>query len=632
MFGCTLWLRDHRIAKEKGSTDRSKENTKKNGKYANVVRARDLKDKYGLDREGLVLFAMLVGGDYDVKGLPQCGPSLAMQAVKQGLGQRLVACRDQRECDLWTVELAMFLEKSARGRSINIPLGFPGFKTLQKYCKPKVTSDEDLLNKSRLNLDYVHPIEELKLLKLTSERFNIWGRLYMNWVGPVLLTRSLTTRDPSLPLGLVHDIKLVKPQVKKTDNEQPTRTLERRLTFSPFGVTTLHQADFEGDRLGHWNGDKETLFDPEHRVEVEFPEYWLCRVLPPHVLDPPSPVPRRTSKRKRLTDDVEEEIDVSSTAKRKRKNKRDDTSATIASQGASPRKSKGPALIARSRNMPMTPTAQKLLECINLSDSEDEDGLSLPTNARPKELTLNRSQASHIVDLGSPELPDQGSGSFVSDSFQGHTANAWSLDISDEEDEELQLALRLSMQDQGVMLAPTQSSSRLPSSNGGRYDSIFAMREAGRSVQGTSVPAWSLDQTTSAAMPSRPSQTPRRRVENSSSHMSDMAMKGVHAGLIGRGSVDIPDWSRPSPSAAVLSKPTILSSGSSTKDRVQAHPVPSPAKVRAARLRHLEASSSCPLQGANKHRFSPPAAMTDKRSSTTCQVPVGVECIDLTDD
>ncbi|CAG5181449.1 uncharacterized protein ALTATR162_LOCUS9768 [Alternaria atra] len=616
-------------------TDRSKENTKKNGKYVNIVRAHDLKDKYGLDREGLVLFAMLVGGDYDVKGLPQCGPSLAMQAVKQGLGQRLVACRDQRECDLWTVELAMFLEKSARGRSINIPLGFPGFETLQKYCKPKVTSDEDLLNKSWLNLDYVRPIEELKLLKLTSERFNIWGRLYMNWVGPVLLTRNLTTRDPSLPLGLVHDIKLVKPRVKKTDNEQPTRTLERKLTFSPFGVTTLRQADFEGDRLGHWNRDKETLFDPEHRVEVEFPEYWLRRVLPPHMLDPPSPVPKRTSKRKRLTDDVEEEVDVSSTAKRKRKNKRDDTSATIASQDASPRKSRGPALIARSRNMPMTPTAQKLIECINFSDSEDEDGLSLPINARPKELALNRSQASHIVDLGSPELPGQGSGSFVSDSFRGHTANAWPLDISDEEDEEdeeLQLALRLSMQDQGVMLAPTQSSSRLPSSKGGRYDSIFAMREAGRDVQGTSVPAWSLDQTTSAAIPSRSSQTPRRRVESSSSRMSDMAMRGVHAGLIGRGSVHIPDWSHPSPSAAVLSKPTILSSGSSTEDRVQAHPVPSPAEIRAARLRHFEASSPCLLQDANKHRLSPPAAMTDKRSSTTCQVPVGVECIDLTDD
>jgi Holliday junction resolvase YEN1 len=70
MFGCTLWLRDHRIAKEKGITDRSKENTKKNGKYANVVRASDLKEKYDLDRDGLVLFAMLVGGDYDVKGLP----------------------------------------------------------------------------------------------------------------------------------------------------------------------------------------------------------------------------------------------------------------------------------------------------------------------------------------------------------------------------------------------------------------------------------------------------------------------------------------------------------------------------------------------------------------------------------
>ena len=224
MFGCTLWLRDHRIAKEKGITDRSKENTKKNGKYANVVRASDLKEKYDLDRDGLVLFAMLVGGDYDVKGLPQCVPSLALQAVKQGLGRRLVACRDQMECGLWAVELAMFLEKTARGRSIDIPLGFPDFRTLQKYYNPKVTSDEDLLNKSRLSLDCVRPIQELKLLTLTSQRFNIWGRLYMNWVGPVLLTRSLTTRDPSLPLEPIHHMKFPKQRVKKTDDEPPMRT------------------------------------------------------------------------------------------------------------------------------------------------------------------------------------------------------------------------------------------------------------------------------------------------------------------------------------------------------------------------------------------------------------------------
>ncbi|KAG9191058.1 holliday junction resolvase YEN1 [Alternaria panax] len=465
MFGCTLWLRDHRIAKEKGTTDRSKENTKKNGEYANVVRACDLEEKYGLDRGGLVLFAMLVGGDYDVKGLPQCGPSLALQAVKQGLGRRLIACRDQADCGFWVVELAMFLERSARGRSIDIPSGFPDFKTLQKYYKPKVTSDEDLLKTSRLNLDYVSPIQELKLLTLTSERFNIWGRLYMNWVGPVLLTRCLTTRDSSLPLEIVHHIKLTKQRAKQTDNEPPMRTFERKLTFSPFGVTSLGRADFEGDRLGHWNGDKETMFDPNHRVECEFPEYWLRKVLPPDILDPPPPAPKRTPKCKRPTDEFEEELGVSSTAKRRRQNKRDNIPAGRAPRGCTARKSKGPASVVRSRNMPLTPTAQNILQCIELSESDDEGELSLPTNPRPKELPPNQVQASHIIDLGSPEPSDQESDLLVSDAYRDPTANVWPLDMSDEENEELQLALRLSMQDQGVMIAPTHGPSGSSSSS-----------------------------------------------------------------------------------------------------------------------------------------------------------------------
>ncbi|KAI4617579.1 uncharacterized protein J4E87_008215 [Alternaria ethzedia] len=438
MFGCTLWLRDHRVAKEKGTTDRSKENTKKNGKYASVVRAHDLKERYGLDREGLVLFAMLVGGDYDVKGLPQCGPSLALQAVKQGLGRRLCACRDQMECGMWTVELAMFLERSARGRAIEIPPAFPDFKILQKYYKPKVTSDADLLSKSRLNLDYVRPIQELKLLTLTSERFNIWGRLYMNWVGPVLLTRSLTARDPSLPQELVHGIRLTKQKAKKTDNEVTIRTFERKLTFSPFGVTTLSRADFEGERLGCWNGDKQTLFDPEHRVECEYPEYWLRKVLPPDVLEPPPAPPKRTPKRKRPIAEVGEDGEASGTAKRKRTNKGNDISATQATYSASPRKSRGPAAKAKFQDTQMTPTAQKIFDYIALSDSEDEDGLSLPANTRSQEPALNQPTTSHIIDLGSPEPSDQENDSSVSDPFRNPVANTLPFDIPDEEDEELQ--------------------------------------------------------------------------------------------------------------------------------------------------------------------------------------------------
>jgi Holliday junction resolvase YEN1 len=43
MFGCTSWIRDDRTVKQKGTKDRSKENTEENKKTARVVRAADLK-------------------------------------------------------------------------------------------------------------------------------------------------------------------------------------------------------------------------------------------------------------------------------------------------------------------------------------------------------------------------------------------------------------------------------------------------------------------------------------------------------------------------------------------------------------------------------------------------------------
>jgi Holliday junction resolvase YEN1 len=60
---------------------------------------------------------------------------------------------------------------------IGVPFGFPDFKTVVKYNSPKVTADEVLNEHAHLKLDYPKPINELKLLEVTSSRFNIWGRL-----------------------------------------------------------------------------------------------------------------------------------------------------------------------------------------------------------------------------------------------------------------------------------------------------------------------------------------------------------------------------------------------------------------------------------------------------------------------
>jgi Holliday junction resolvase YEN1 len=661
MFGCELWIRDDRIAKEKGNTDRSKENTKKNGKFVRVVRARDMKDKYGLDREGLVLFAMLAGGDYDEKGLTQCGPSTALAAVKKGLGQSLCACRNQRDCNAWSAELAMFFLTVPRARSIIVPPGFPDYKTLVKYHCPKVSSDEDLLNRSRLRLDYIRPIDEHKLLKVTNERFNIWGRLYMNWVGPALLIRKLMARDLSRPKEVVHDIKLTKRRVKKTDDQPPIRSLERKLTFSPFGVTDLQREDFEGDQLGQWNGDKEVLFDPAHRVECEIPTYWLEKILPADVLDPPPPAPKpkaipkpkpvskpkTTAKRKRPVEDPEQDTGGSNTAKRKRNTMATDSSATKAPSTARPKSLSRPALPSSSSATPSKPrkagpvsaTTQEILDFPELLDSEDEHRRPIPSNTQSQEPRSVRSAASHIVDFGFPEpsdeetdLPILGQYSPAAPSRTGRRAEILPFDIPDEEDEDLQLALRMSMHEQA---APSSSPCKR-----NNYENIFAMREAGRDVHGLSVPAWSLDQTTT-----RVASSPATQVRTNLSHRPAGSGRVTLPGVLGVEPPSIPNWSTTTPATIPLipvaaSKPSATNIVSKEPNDLPALE-PTAAEIRAARLRHFTAAfttstthtaSTAPTETAHKPFNLPPAATPMKRALSCYKIPAGANCIDLTDD
>ncbi|KAF1941483.1 PIN domain-like protein [Clathrospora elynae] len=579
MFGCTLWIYDDHIAKEKGNTDHSKENTRKNAKIARVVQARDMKEKHGLDREGLVLFAMLAGGDYDEKGLLQCGPSIALQAVKKGLGHSLCAARNQADCGRWSAELAQFLQTTSRGRSIAVPTAFPDYEILKKYHKPKVSSDELLLNSLRLRFDYARPIQELKLLEVTSSHFNIWGRQYMNWVGPVLLTQFLTAREQSLPRELVHQIKITKRRVKKTDDQTPARILERKLSFSPFGVTTLQRKDFEGDHLGYWDGTKEEPFDPEHRVECEMPEYWLQKLLPPDVLDPP-PAPKRTPKRKRQEDDAEHGTEVSATAKRKRKAKTDNQSATRISSNARSRDTVRPALPSR------------------VSDEEND-------------------------------LPILG-GRYMNEPSRPHQRpEALPWDIPDEDDENLQLALRLSMQEH---LASAPSS--LKRNN---HDVIFAMREAGREVHGLSVPSWSLDQTSSHAIPFANPRASIREVRAAPSYWPSGSARVNQKDVIGAEPVHTADWAFTPPPATVLKRqtPLLTKSGTGIIIYQESSILPSTqatlVDVRAARLRHFASSPAKTMENISKP-LSPLAVTAIRPAASGFQIPAGADCIDLTDD
>ncbi|ORY17070.1 hypothetical protein BCR34DRAFT_583837 [Clohesyomyces aquaticus] len=444
MFGCDLFISDDRLAKEKGNTDRSKENTKKSGSSVKIVRRADIESALGLDREALVLFAMLCGGDYDMQGLPKCGPRMAMRAIAAGLGTGLCRCRTQADCDSWREELIDAINHFPRAQQVHVPFGYPSIKTLNKYNLPKVSSDDALRSLRGLRNGWTHPIDEAKLLELTSTRFNIWGRLYMNWVAPILLVKHFVAQDETSPRRNSHQIKLTKQRTRKGDELDPP-SLERKLTFSPFGVSVLGEKDFTGDNEGKWAGVRTEPFDPNYRVESELPIYWLKRALPPDDFDPPPTAPKKTpSKRKQPVDSEEGAVAGRQQPPAKRKKKppasgrsadAHDARTADSSSISSPREAKATHLPTPSRPSinnvwSLSEAGRVVIAPLLDSDDENEDGHrprhskssdypSRPNTSKPRRVAGRRTPPAAtgppLARGSGPEIIDLGSGSEESD-------------------------------------------------------------------------------------------------------------------------------------------------------------------------------------------------------------------------
>lgn len=99
MFGCGLTLRNW-----------SSEGTRGNKSPTHVSMYDAVKTKYGksgLDREGMILIALMSGGDYITEGIPGCGIKVASEAARAGFGKSL--CRISRSdtlgLDAWKKKL-----------------------------------------------------------------------------------------------------------------------------------------------------------------------------------------------------------------------------------------------------------------------------------------------------------------------------------------------------------------------------------------------------------------------------------------------------------------------------------------------------------------------------------------------
>ena len=144
MFGSQLTLRDW-----------SKEGTRgnKSPTHVNLLDLPRLKERSGLDPDGMILVALLSGGDYDQDGVAGFGAGLASEAARAGFGTdllELVRNDDEAGLQEWRERLQYELETNESGffkrrhKTLKIPDSFPDRSLVGYYVNPAVSKEEDL--------------------------------------------------------------------------------------------------------------------------------------------------------------------------------------------------------------------------------------------------------------------------------------------------------------------------------------------------------------------------------------------------------------------------------------------------------------------------------------------------------
>lgn len=171
MFGCTRTLRNW-----------SAEGTRaaKTPTHVSVYDVDELRQgETGLDREGMVLVALMSGGDYIPEGVPGCGVKVACEAAKAGFGKRL--CRIKRSdsgaLQQWREELMRELRTNeskffrVKHKALTIPENFPDVEVLRYYTHP-VVSQAATVERLRREFPSKKEIDIAGLREFTAETFD----------------------------------------------------------------------------------------------------------------------------------------------------------------------------------------------------------------------------------------------------------------------------------------------------------------------------------------------------------------------------------------------------------------------------------------------------------------------------
>ena len=193
MFGCTKLLRNwNGDASRKGTTPT----------HVDMYDAHRIKTEKSMDREGIVLAALMSGGDYMPEGIPSCGIKTACEAARGGFGSDLssISKGDKDGLREWRERLEHELQSNESGffrtrhKALKVPESFPDTSVLYYYSKP-VVSAPDQVERYRRNIQWNAGMDVQSLRNFVVEafewRYKIGARHFVRGLAPSRLAAQM---------------------------------------------------------------------------------------------------------------------------------------------------------------------------------------------------------------------------------------------------------------------------------------------------------------------------------------------------------------------------------------------------------------------------------------------------------
>ncbi|KAI5926068.1 hypothetical protein F4810DRAFT_622364 [Camillea tinctor] len=245
MFGCTRTLRNWSSEGTRAS---------KTPTHVSLYDTEDLrKGTSGLDREGMVLVALISGGDYLPEGVPGAGVKLACEAARAGFGKSLCRLKraDTSELASWREWLIYELRHNESGffrtrhKALTIPEDFPNMEILRYYTHP-VVSPASTLDRLRQQT-WDKPVDVVGLREFVQETFDWSYRIgaikFIRVLAPALLVRKFMARGLEQDNGSQdtetaerEESELVKAITSRRTHFSTDATPELRISFIPTDI------------------------------------------------------------------------------------------------------------------------------------------------------------------------------------------------------------------------------------------------------------------------------------------------------------------------------------------------------------------------------------------------------------